>query len=48
MKELYEKNYDFKEYVDKYCKKNNISIEEALEHYIVKDVAKYYEADRIN
>ena len=39
---LYEKNEDFKEYVDRYCKKHNIPVQEALDHYIVKDVAKYY------
>lgn len=39
---LYEKNINFKEYVDKYCKKHNISVDQALDHHIVKDVAKHY------
>lgn len=39
---LYEKNIDFKKYVDRYCKKHDISVDQALDHYIVKDVAKYY------
>lgn len=43
---LYEKNEDFKQYVDKYCKKTNITPEEAFTHYMIKDVARYYEEDR--
>lgn len=33
---------DFEEYLNKYCQKHNISREEALEHFIVKEIAKVY------
>lgn len=40
-KDLYEHNVDFKNYVDKYCFKNNIKKEQAFTHVIVIDYAKY-------
>lgn len=43
MMELYLSNKNFKEYVDRYCKKHSISIEEALRHAMVKHVADCYE-----
>ena len=36
---------DFEEYLNKYCNKHNISKSEALEHCIVKAVAKEYNVD---
>lgn len=46
MKEFYDRNSDFKQYVDRYAKKHNegnsISVDEALEHEIVKQVAAQY------
>ena len=40
--EFYEKNKDFKEYVDAYCKKHDIPVEVALHHYLVRSVAHHY------
>ena len=46
LKEFYNRNADFKRYVDSYTKKYNegksISVDEALEHEIVKSVAAQY------
>ena len=46
LKEFYNRNADFKRYVDSYTKKYNegksISVDEALEHEIVKSVAEQY------
>lgn len=42
MKELYESNLNFREYVDKYCDTYGIAVEEALEHELVKQVGQYY------
>ena len=33
---LYEQNADFKRYVDRYCTKHGISVEQALQHYLVQ------------
>ncbi len=46
MKDLYNRNSEFRGYVDRYCKKymegKSITIEQALEHKIVRDVAEQY------
>ena len=46
MQDLYNRNADFKGYVDRYCKKyvegRSISVEEALEHEQVRLVAQQY------
>ena len=46
LKEFYNRNEDFRKYVNSYAKKHNegrsISVEEALEHEIVKQVAEQY------
>ena len=42
MNELYNTNADFRRYVDRYASKHNISVEEALEHKIVKQEAEQY------
>lgn len=40
--ETYKTNAAFKEYVDKICRKHHITVETALEWYIVKEVEKQY------
>ena len=40
--ELYKSNKDFREYVDKYCRKHKCTVEEALSHELVKEVEKAY------
>ena len=46
LKEFYNRNADFRKYVNSYAKKHNegksISVDEALEHEIVKSVAAQY------
>lgn len=46
MKEFYDRNSNFKQYVDRYAKKHNegksISVDESLEHELVKQVAAQY------
>ena len=46
MREFYNRNEDFRKYVNSYAKKHNegksISVDEALEHEIVKSVAEQY------
>lgn len=39
---LYEQNEDFKRYVDRYCVKHRISVEQALQHYLVQMADKMY------
>ena len=43
---LYHENKDFHDYVDRYCKKyvegKSISLEEAFNHILVKEVAEFY------
>lgn len=46
LKEFYNRNEDFRKYVNSYAKKHNegksISVNEALEHELVKHVAEQY------
>ena len=42
MIKLYDVCEDFKEYVDKYSKKHKISVQEALTHKLVQEVAQMY------
>lgn len=42
MKEFYDTNADFKNYVDKYCKQYKCTVEEALKHKIVAEVYEQY------
>lgn len=42
MKNLYKTDHHFRYYVDSYCEHRGIEVEEALNHAMVKDVAKYY------
>lgn len=39
---LYEQNADFKRYVDSYCVKHRISVEQALQHYLVQMAGRMY------
>ena len=40
--EIYKVNADFKRYVDAYAKTHNITVETAMTHKIVKNVADQY------
>ena len=42
-RKMYEENLDFKKYVDTYAAKHKISVQTALEHLIVRNVAAMYE-----
>ncbi len=42
LKDLYTENKDFRTYVDKYCTKHGLSVGEALEHALVREVAAQY------
>ena len=42
MYDFYYRNADFKTYVDRYCKQYGLTVDEALEHEIVKSVAEQY------
>lgn len=42
LKNEYTHNKRFREYVDKYCKHNGISVAEALKHEIVRQAYLYY------
>ena len=39
---LYADNADFKRYVDRYCVKHRISVDEALQHYLVQMAGRMY------
>lgn len=39
---LYADNEDFKRYVDRYCVKHGISVEQALQHYLVQMAGRMY------
>ena len=40
--DLYAENADFKCYVDRYCTKHRISVEQALQHYLVQMAGMQY------
>ena len=42
MMEFYNHNEDFKMYVDRYCNQYGLTVDEALEHEIVNQVAEQY------
>nr|WP_296488612.1 hypothetical protein [uncultured Acetatifactor sp.] len=42
IEELYSQSADFKRYVDKYCNDYGYTTQEALEHALVREVAKEY------
>ena len=39
---LYNDNADFKRYVDRYCTKHRITVDVALSHRLIKEVAIFY------
>lgn len=39
---LYAENEDFKWYVDRYCTKHRVSVDEALQHYLVQMAGRQY------
>lgn len=39
---LYAQNSDFKRYVGRYCVKHGISVEQALQHYLVQMAGRQY------
>lgn len=45
---LYEQNEDFKRYVDRYCVKHRISVEQALQHYLVQAAGRVYKEQAEN
>ena len=47
MKEFYNTNTDFKNYIDKYCKKHKCTVEEALQHKLVKEVYEQYKENSL-
>lgn len=42
MKDFYNQNKDFKEYVDRYCRNKDVSVEEVLSYKQTQLVAEYY------
>ena len=40
--DTYKANEHFREIVDKYCTKHKITVEEALKHYLIKEIEKTY------
>lgn len=40
--DLYADNADFKRYVDRYCTKHRVSVDEALQHYLVQMAGRMY------
>ena len=41
-KKMYEINEEFKRYVDKYCMQHMLTVDVALTHALVQEVAKFY------
>ena len=48
MREFYENNKDFKEYVDRYAAQRKITVDEALTHAMVREAYDYYRAEDKN
>ena len=45
---LYAENEDFRRYVDRYCTKHNVSVDEALQHYLVRMAGRMYKEQSNN
>ena len=45
---LYKQDANFKGYVDKYCQNRGFTVKEALQHELIKEVAKYYAEEMID
>lgn len=41
-KEFYDRNRDFRRYVDRYAKQNRVSVDEALKHKLVQNAGMQY------
>lgn len=41
IKAMYETDKDVKEYIDKYCYKHSLTVEEAIAHKLIKEYADY-------
>lgn len=42
MKEFYESNSDFHDYVEKFRRDHDLTVDEALQHASVREAEKYY------
>lgn len=42
MKDFYNQNKDFKEYVDRYCRNKDVTVKEVLSYKQTQLVAEYY------
>lgn len=42
MKNFYESNSDFRDYVDKFRRDRDLTVDEALQHASVREAEKYY------
>lgn len=40
MEQLYKQNKDFRDYVDKYCRKHDKTVDEAIKHELVREYGK--------
>lgn len=38
----YRHNHSFREYVDKYCREHNCTVDEAFKHYVVRMAFLHY------
>ena len=47
MQGFYQRNRDFRDYVEKYRKKHRLTVEEALKEALVRETAKYYREKEI-
>ena len=46
MKKQYNENPEFKDFIDKYCKKHKCTVDEALTHALVKEVYNHYKNEK--
>lgn len=42
MRKMYQQNKDLREYVDRYCRTYELTVDEALDHALVREVAESY------
>lgn len=47
IKELYRQDADFKRYVDRYCQNKALTVGEALQLDLVKEVGRYYAVEHL-
>lgn len=47
IKEYYQKNPDFKRYVDRYCKHYGYDLKEALSHSLIHTAMEYYQEQEL-